>query len=293
MRVFALSDVHVDYQTNMAWLQALSPLHYGADALILAGDVSDDLHKLRAALTQVRATFAEVFFVPGNHELWVRRGAGADSMAKFWQILELCAALGVRTSPARVGAGGEHQGVWIVPLFSWYIQPEEGVGSLFVEKAGEDRTREMWADNALTRWPSLVPGCTVAEAFLHLNEPHLVKQYDAPVLSFSHCLPRPELIFRTQEEREVAGMVLRDAHPRFNFSRVAGCTGIETQIRRLGSRVHVYGHQHRNRHRMIDGVLYISHCLGYPHERAHGYVHNVESGPRLIWDTLAHNTRCS
>jgi predicted phosphodiesterase len=293
MRVFALSDVHVDYQANMAWLQALSPTHYGDDTLILAGDVSDDLDKLRAALTRVRATFAEVFFVPGNHELWVRRGNGADSMAKFRQILELCAALGVRTRPARVGAGGESQGVWIVPLFSWYIQPEEGEGSLFVEKPGEDRTREMWVDNALTRWPSLAPDRTVAEAFLHLNEPHLARQYDTPVLSFSHFLPRLELIFRTQEEREAAGITLRDAHPWFNFSRVAGCTGLETQIRRLGSRVHVYGHQHRNRYRMIDGVLYISHCLAYPHERARGYVHHVESSPRLIWDTLAHDTRCS
>lgn len=286
MRIFALSDVHVDYQANMAWLQTLSPTHYGEDALILAGDVSDDLRKLQAALTQVRATFAEVFFVPGNHELWVRRGEGTDSMAKFRQILELCAALGVRTSPARVGTGGKHQGVWIVPLFSWYIQPEEGEGSLFGEKPGEDLTLDMWADHYLTRWPSLVPGRTVAEAFLGLNEPHLVRQYDTPVISFSHFLPRRELMFRTQAEHEAAGMTLRDAHPRFNFSRVAGCTDLEAQIRRLGSRVHVYGHQHRNRHRMIDGVLYISHCLGYPHERARGYVPNVGSGPRLIWDTL-------
>ena len=293
MRVFALSDVHVDYQANMSWLQALSPTHYGDDALILAGDVSDDLNKLRAALTRVRATFAEVFFVPGNHELWVRRGEGADSMAKFWQILELCAALGVRTSPAQVGTGGHNQGVWIVPLFSWYLQPEEGEGSLFVEKPGEDLTLEMWADNYFTRWSPLAPGRTVAETFLRLNEPYLARQYDTPAISFSHFVPRLELIFRTQEEREPAGRVLRDAHPRFNFSRVAGCMGLEAQIRRLGSRVHVYGHQHRNRHRSIDGVLYISHCLGYPHERVNGYVHSIGSGPRLIWDTLTHDTRCS
>ena len=291
MRVFALSDIHVDYQANMAWLQALSPMHYRDDVLILAGDVSDNLDKLRAALTQVRATFAEVFFVPGNHELWVRRGESADSMAKFWHILELCAALGVRTSPAQVGTGPETQGVWIVPLFSWYVQPEEGEGSLFVEKAGEDLTLEIWADNYLTKWPSLAPSRTVAEAFLRLNEPHLARQYDTPVISFSHFVPRLELIFRTQEEHTAAGRALQDAHPRFNFSRVAGCTGLEAQVRRLGSQIHVYGHQHRNRHRMIDGVLYISHCLGYPHERAHGYVPNVGHGPRLIWDTGTHATR--
>ena len=286
MRIFALSDIHVDYPANMSWLQALAPAHYAHDVLILAGDVSDDLDKLRTALTHVRATFAEVFFVPGNHELWVRRGETDDSMVKFQQILALCAALGVRTRPAQVGATEEHRGVWIVPLFSWYIQPEEGQGSLFVAQDGEDPRLAMWADHYFTRWPALEPDSTVADAFLRLNELHLAGPYDTPVISFSHFLPRPELMFRTPDERDTAGMTRQDTRPSFNFSRVAGCMGLEAQIRRLGSRVHVYGHQHRNRHRLIDGVLYVSHCLGYPHERAHGHVHNVGSGPRLVWDTL-------
>src|SRR5262252_1804106 len=96
MRVFALSDIHVDYPANMSWLQALSATDYTDDALILAGDVSDNLDKLQAALVSVRAKFAQIFFVPGNHELWVRRGECADSMAKFWRILALCAELGIR-----------------------------------------------------------------------------------------------------------------------------------------------------------------------------------------------------
>jgi hypothetical protein len=49
--------------------------------------------------------------------------------------------------------------------------------------------------------------------------------------------------------------------------------------------IHVYGHQHRNRHRCIDGVLYISHCLGYPTERLRGYMPDVGSTPKLIWQT--------
>src|SRR5262249_20115196 len=89
-RVFALSDLHVDYQENMAWIQALSPREYTDDALILAGDVSHDLSKLQAALAALRTRFAEVFFVPGNHELWVQQQECTDSMAKFWRVIELC-----------------------------------------------------------------------------------------------------------------------------------------------------------------------------------------------------------
>jgi predicted phosphodiesterase len=285
MRVFALSDVHVDYKENMSWLQALSPLDYIDDTLILAGDVSDDLKKLQAALACVRTKFAQVFFVPGNHELWIRQGDYIDSMAKFWRVLELCAALGIKTSPAKVGATPGDKGIWVVPLFSWYMKPEEGGGSLFVQKEGEDPTLEMWADNYFTKWPPLQEGLTVADAFLRLNEKYIRQPYDAPVISFSHFLPRMELIFPPQEEDGATGKAVTDAHPHFNFSRVAGYTGIEEQIRRLGSVVHVYGHQHRNRHWRINDVLYISHCLGYPHESENGYTCDRGRGPKLIWRT--------
>jgi UDP-2,3-diacylglucosamine pyrophosphatase LpxH len=288
-RVFTLSDLHVDYQENMAWIQALSSREYTNDTLILAGDVSHDLHKLQAALAALRARFAQVFFVPGNHELWIRQQECTDSMAKFWRVIELCTALGVQTSPGKIGAAGGKTGVWVVPLFAWYVQPEEGQDSLFVPKAGEDATLEMWADNYLTTWPGLGQGSTVAEAFLRLNEAHVHRPYDAPVISFSHFVPRTELIYRTTQESTAAGRALRDPHPRFNFSRVAGCTGIEAQIRQLGSMIHVYGHQHRNRHRHIDGVLYISHCLGYPAERARGLVHDIGNTPKLIWDSAETN----
>jgi len=283
--VFALSDIHADLPQNRAWLEALSPGDYAEAALILAGDVSDSLATLREALACLRSKFAQVFFVPGNHELWVRRKECPDSIAKFWRIVQLCDELGIHTRPAKVGEGPGNPGVWIVPLFTWYVQPEEGQGSLFVVKPGEDPTLQMWSDKYFTVWPPLPTSMRVADYFLRLNEPHVANRYDAPVISFSHFLPRRELIFSTNEERKTAGVLQQDPHPRFNFSRVAGCAGIETQIRRLGSVVHVYGHQHRNRNRLIDGVRYVSHCLGYPHERAKGLMRGLAHGPALIWES--------
>jgi hypothetical protein len=35
---------------------------------------------------------------------------------------------------------------------------------------------------------------------------------------------------------------------------------------------------------MIDGVLYVSHCLGYGRERAIGLIRNLENGPKLVWE---------
>jgi hypothetical protein len=131
-RVFALSDVHVDSGLNLTWIQALSESDFQRDVLILAGDVSDRMDRLASALAGLRSRFASVFFVPGNHELWIRgTGPPRGSLGKFDRVLALCDSLDVRTRPGRAGNGN---GVWIVPLFSWYMKPEEGPDSLYVPK---------------------------------------------------------------------------------------------------------------------------------------------------------------
>ena len=279
MRIFAISDVHADYPQNMALLQAFSARDHLRDTLLLAGDVTDDLARLAQVLRGVREKFAHVFFVPGNHELWVRRGESGDSVARFEKVLRLCADLGVVTSPAKVTCGDGDPGAWVVPLFSWYVKPEQGPESLFVPRDGDDAGLSMWADEVLTRWPERL---SVADHFLDMNEPHLERDYDAPVLSFSHFLPRKELMFRASPATPPA-RVRRTA--RFNFSRVAGSARLESQIRALGSVLHVHGHQHRNRDRAIDGVRYVSNCLGYPPERARGEIGEPCGSLKLVWDT--------
>ncbi|KAG2434744.1 hypothetical protein HXX76_007632 [Chlamydomonas incerta] len=44
---------------------------YANDVLIVAGDISDDIEELKSTLAMLKRVFAVVFFVPGNHELWV------------------------------------------------------------------------------------------------------------------------------------------------------------------------------------------------------------------------------
>jgi hypothetical protein len=73
-----------------------------------------------------------------------------------------------------------------------------------------------------------------------------------------------------------------DRAPGFNFSRVAGSGLIDKQLRQFGSTLHVYGHQHINRDREIDGVRYIAHCLGYPKERKRGMIAGIDSGLKEI-----------
>jgi predicted phosphodiesterase len=278
MRVFALSDIHVDYPDNMAWVQSLSKDDYTQDILLLAGDVCHELGKFEEAVCRLREKFAQVFFVPGNHDLWLLQGEFADSIEKFHRLLDICCRVGIATKPAKAIDNGE--AAWIVPLFSWYTKPENGLDSLFLPMAGGDRVgMDSWGDEHFVRWGDRA---SPAQYFLGLNARNVELTYDAPVISFSHFLPRIELLF--PPEYLAAGVPtnwpLRDG---FNFSRVAGTRALDQQIRRLGSFVHVYGHQHRNRWVAIDGTLYVSHCLGYPHERKSGRIGYFGSGPRLIW----------
>ena len=281
MRVHALSDIHVDYPENLSWIEGLDERTYGSDALILAGDVTHRMDRLETALAVLRERFARVFYVPGNHEPWLRDGDFADSLEKLERIFELCARLDVSVAPEKVGTDGTP--VWIVPLLSWYVKPEEGPESLYLPRDDEDPNLDIWADDHFVRWPAFPGHRNASEYFLARNRSHVERRYDAEVISFSHFCPRLDILFERGRPRQRPSTT--DARRRFNFSRVAGSTTIDAQIREIGAAIHVYGHQHRNRYRRVDGVLYVSHCLGYPHERGRSEIRGIESGPRLIWDS--------
>jgi hypothetical protein len=149
----------------------------------------------------------------------------------------------------------------------------------------------MWADDRAIRWPDLNGCATAADFFLGLDAGPPGIAGTAPVITCSHFLPRPELMFPDAAEVAAWGTGLRDPQPRFNFSRVAGTRKLDMRIRQLGACVHVYGHQHRNRRRTIDGVTYVSHCLGYPRERAEGRITGRADIPLPVWDTEVREER--
>jgi 3',5'-cyclic AMP phosphodiesterase CpdA len=284
MRVFALSDLHADFDENLGWLMQLSQQDYKQDALIVAGDICDKTDRFKEVLTVLKQRFKMVFFVPGNHDLWLRENGYHDSLEKFWSLIELCKAYDVRTNPVKINPDSAKAGTWIMPLFSWYVKPEEGEDSLYLEKPGEDPSLRMWSDNYLVRWPDKQHNGEANRLFLELNKKHFKTAFTASVISFSHFLPRRELMFSLNWERDKARLIKMDRNPAFNFSRVAGTSWLDKQIRSLNSIIHISGHQHRNRNRNIDGVHYISHCLGYPRERQRHSLRGIETGPLLIWD---------
>ncbi|MCP4715748.1 MAG: metallophosphoesterase, partial [Deltaproteobacteria bacterium] len=181
MRIFALSDIHADYSENMEWVSGLSAVDFTDDVLLLAGDISHKLDLLKWTLELLRSKFARLFFVPGNHDLWVRGNGCADSIEKYRIIMATCAEMDVLTRPTQLGSSGG--GPWVVPLASWYVKPEESAASLYVEKKGEDPRLKMWVDDRAVVWPALEDGVTAAAFFHALNRCDEVRPSDGPVIS--------------------------------------------------------------------------------------------------------------
>lgn len=279
-RVWVISDIHIDYQDNFDRLRGFAERGHLSDALIVAGDATDRLDRLQKLFAVLTENFRHVLFVPGNHELWVRRSGHDHSLEKFYAIKDLCQRTGVAMEPVLMG---DFQKVWLVPLLSWYDDKDQPEHSLYVEKDyAEDRTDDMWGDFIHARWPDDL-NQPLAQFFADENERHLQRAFEHPVISFSHFLPRQDLIFHKDLPTAMELARKFDPLPEFNFSRVAGSARIEEQLRRLGSTLHIYGHQHRNRLRCIDNVTYLSHCMGYPKERQRGHVAADAVFPKCVW----------
>ncbi len=239
MRVFTVSDLHVDYAENRQWVRNLLEEDFSADALIVAGDICDCIELLGQVLSSLVSGFRFVFFVPGNHELWVEKGSIDCSLEKFCAVESLCADLGVHTRPVDI------EGLSIVPLYSWYD---------FSFGQPDAYLRRAWRDFRACRWPDhLQDHDSVAEYFLSLNHPRLQVHNDM-VISFSHFLPRIDVMpARIPEKR-------RKVYP------VLGSNRLGQQVESLAPDIHIYGHSHVNQDKTIDGISYVNNAFAYPSE---------------------------
>ncbi len=239
MRIFALSDIHIDYDSNAKWVANLSMSDYQDDVLILAGDVTHARRLLDWCLSTLVRRFNKVLFVPGNHELWVMRDdRGKNSLQKFNDVCAVVESSGASMQVFR------QQGVSIVPVLAWYDYS-------FGEPSEE--LRAIWMDYHACRWPRGLTEEDIAAHFAALNS----QQVSVPgekVITYSHFLPRIDLM------PEFIPGAKKLLYP------ILGSVRVEYQLRRLNPSIHVYGHSHVNRHVQLDGVSYINNAFGYPSE---------------------------
>ncbi|MGD9986991.1 MAG: metallophosphoesterase [Pseudonocardia sp.] len=256
-RLLAVSDLHVRHPENREIAAALRPTHPG-DWLIVAGDVAEQVEDTVSTLASLRERFAEVIWVPGNHELWTRpKEEGAPKgVARYDRLVERCRGIGVVTPedpyPVWTGADGP---IVVAPLFLLYDYSflpagtstvEEGIAAAqaarvvctdeFLLYPDPYASRQEWSDARITATQRRLDGI----------DPHL------PTVLVNHWpLTRsPTRILR---------------HP--EFSLWCGSTRTADWHVRYRARTVVYGHLHVPRVTWEDGVRFVEVSLGYPREQ--------------------------
>lgn len=276
MSVWCFSDIHTNHKANAEWIQALVHENkFTNDTIIVAGDVSETTNVFDWTLRLLCSAFRDVFFVPGNHDLWC--DGRENSIDRLEEIMEICSQLGVHTKPAY------SNGAIIAPLFSWHQQswdtePDivgwEGIPSV-----------QFIGDYRKTRWP---PGLnlyddSIAKYFDALNRDDELKALqvqwpDAPLITFSHFVPKIEL---TPEKRYLFCPALMKA---------IGSSFLERRIDKLRPDLHIFGHTHFGCDRTVDDIRYIQAPLGTPTERAQrrvglaSFPNDERPTPLLIYD---------
>ncbi len=255
-RLLAVSDLHVRHRENRTVVEQLRP-GTPADWLIVAGDVAEQTGHVEWALGVLRERFAEVIWVPGNHELWTRSKDPVPLRGeeRYRHLVELCRGLGVHTPedpfPVWDGPGGP---AVVAPLFLLYdytflsrrpATPEEGLAAAYA--AGVVCTDEhlLHPDPHPSRQAWCAQRVVESRRRLDALDPEL------PTVLVNHwpLTPLPTRVLR---------------HP--EFSIWCGTTASADWHVRYRARAVVYGHLHIPRVIFEDGVRFVEASLGYPRE---------------------------
>lgn len=238
MRIYTVSDLHIDYELNRKWVFNISDQEYKNDILILAGDITGDLPEMAKVFEKLGNSFKEVLFVPGNHDLWVLRDGSMNSLDKLQIVKDTACDYGIRMQPYTYGT------LTIIPLYAWYD---------FSFGKPTQETVIRWADFRMCKWPAYYDLESITEYFLKLNEANIGLRNET-VITFSHFLPRIDVMpyYIPPDKREIYPML--------------GSELLGRQVDRLLPDIHIYAHSHVNVNTRKGRTLYINNAFGYPYE---------------------------
>ncbi|KAI0838741.1 ser/Thr protein phosphatase family protein [Hypoxylon sp. FL0890] len=257
MKLYAIGDLHLSYEYNRKALEELTP--HPDDGLILCGDIGESAEHLELAFEAAKRNFRDVWWCPGNHELYTIGSSRPDlrGEAKYRHCLDVARKHGVHTPEDDFvlweGDGGP---VIVAPTFTLYdysFRPDT--------VSREDALR--WAEELDT---------VATDEFLLHPDPHasrdewcgeLVRKFErkmedarkktpgVPLVIANHWPLREDLVFIPRVPR---------------FSLWCGTKLTQDWHTRFGAKVVVSGHLHVPRTDWKAGVRFEEVSLGYPRQ---------------------------
>jgi predicted phosphodiesterase len=256
--LFAVSDLHIAHPENRLVVENLRP-QSEIDWLLVCGDISESLEDVEWALSLLGKRFAEVIWVPGNHELWT---SPSDILQlrgdeRYRHIVSWCRNHGIVTpeDPYLIwsGPGGP---VVVAPMFILYDY------SFGVNMASTKEESLALAHEA---------GVVCTDEFLLYPDPYTSREH--------WCRERVKLTEQRLASLSANGLpsilvnhfplLAELTRPLFHpeFAQWCGTTLTADWHRRFRASVVVYGHLHIPRTTWHDGVRFEEVSLGYPRER--------------------------
>jgi 3',5'-cyclic AMP phosphodiesterase CpdA len=254
VKLWAISDLHIGYEINRRAVEAIETAP--EDWLIIGGDTGDSPAHLDFVLRTLEPRFAQIIWVPGNHDLWTPPSLPAESRgdAHYRRLVKLCRSYGVLTpeDPYAVWPGVGPRTV-IVPAFVLYdysFRPASVSRDAAVAWAAETGVR--CADEDLLApdpYPSRDAWChaRVDETEMRLG----AIPADLRIVLVNH--------FPLRYEHGVPPRIPR-------FSIWCGTTQTEDWHRQFPIDVVIHGHLHLPSSQVVDGVRFEEVSLGYPRE---------------------------
>lgn len=252
MKLYAISDLHLNKQINQEKLAQLPP--HPDDWLIVAGDVGHNDSQFHFAWTVLTQRFAKVIWTPGNHDLWTIPG-GADNLygeEKYQHLVAMCRNYGVLTpEDPYVRWTGEGPICLLAPLFTLYdytFRPDDVPAERALAWAEE--TNVICNDEFLLHPNPYVTRTAWCQARCRNTEPRLVEAAaQGPLILINHYPLRRDL-------------AILPLIPR--FSLWCGTRRTEDWHTRFGALAVVYGHLHIRSTHFRDNVRFEEVSLGYP-----------------------------
>lgn len=268
--VFGLSDLHVASPANRQTIENIHPRPHSW--LILAGDLGETEAHLRWVLKTLSPKFAQLVWVPGNHELWSSEQPLLHGEAKYMRLVEVCRSFGTLTpeDPWEVLPGSDPP-LTIVPLFLLYdysfapkgFTPEQAIAWAAEDGLVCSDERRLRPDPFASRQDWCAHRVEAAAARLKTLSP------STRTMLINHWPLRADLcrLFRI---------------PR--FTPWCGTTRTEDWHVRFQADVVVYGHLHMRATDWRDGVRFEEISLGYP--RHWNAERGADGTMRQIWPPL-------
>jgi len=254
--LYALSDLHISYQANRDLVERVRATDPG-DWVIVAGDVGEFFADIAWCLGLLRSRFANVVWVPGNHELWTHPDDPVRLRGehRYRELVRMCRDLGVLTPeddyPVWTGPGGP---ALLAPLFVLYDYSFRAPGTRTKDEslAYAYSTGVVCADESMLHpdpHPSREAWCWQRVAYTEHRLDECAPDQSVVLINHYPLVREPTDVLRYPEFAQWCGT-----------ERTAGWH------RRFRAATVVHGHLHIPRTITRDGVHFQEVSLGYPRE---------------------------